>query len=57
MVGQIYPSELQLNKANSFNTEAPILDMNLSKANGIDSSKNYDKRDDFNFEIYSTKKS
>ena len=26
MVGQIYPSELQLNKANSFYTEAPFLD-------------------------------
>ena len=29
MVGQIYPTELQLNKANSSNTEAPILDLNL----------------------------
>ena len=26
MVGQIYPTELQLNKANSSNTEAPFLD-------------------------------
>ena len=25
MVGQIYPTELQLNKANSFDTEAPFL--------------------------------
>ena len=30
MVGHIYPSELQLNKANSSNTEAPLLDLNLS---------------------------
>ena len=30
MVGQIYPSELQLNKANSSDTEAPFLDLNLS---------------------------
>ena len=30
MVGQIYPTELQLNKANSSDTEAPFLDMNLS---------------------------
>ena len=50
MVGQIYPTELQLNKANSSDTEAPFLDLNLS-TNGIVSSKIYDKRDDFNFEI------
>ena len=50
MVGQIYLTELQLNKANSSDTEAPFLDLNLSIANGIVSSKN-DKRDDFNFEI------
>ena len=47
MVGQIYPAELQLNKANSSDTEAPFLDLNLSITNGIVSSK----RDDFNFEI------
>ena len=29
MVGQIYPTE-QLNKANSSDTEAPCLDLNLS---------------------------
>ena len=51
MVGQIYPSELQLNKANSSDTEAPFLDLNLSMTNGIVSSKIYDKWDDFNFEI------
>ena len=50
MVGQIYPTELQLNKANSSDTEAPFLDLNLSITNGI-ASKIYDKRDDFNFEI------
>ena len=50
-VGQIYPTELQLNKANSSDTEAPFLDLNLSITNGIVSSKSYDKRDDFNFEI------
>ena len=43
--------ELQLNKAYSSDTEAPFLDLNLSITNGIVSSKNYDKRDDFNFEI------
>ena len=51
MVGQIYPSELQLNKANSSDTEALFLDLNLSITKGIVSSKIYDKRDDFNFEI------
>ena len=51
MVGQIYPTELQLNKANSSDTEALFLDLNLSITNGIVSSKIYDKRDDFNFEI------
>ena len=47
MVGQIYPTELQLNKANSSDTEAPFLDLNLFISNGII----YDKHDDFNFEI------
>ena len=53
MIGQIYPTELQLNKANSSDTEAPprFLGLNLSITNGIVSSKIYDKRDDFNFEI------
>ena len=51
MVGQIYPTELQLNKANSSDTEAAFLNLNLSITNGIASSKIYDKQDDFNFEI------
>ena len=51
MVGKIYPTELQLNKANSSDTEAPFLDLNLSITNGIVCSKIYNKRDDFNFEI------
>ena len=51
MVGQIYPTELQLNKVDSSDAEAPSLDLNLSITNGIFSSKNYDKRDDFSFEI------
>ena len=50
-VGQIYPNELQLNKANSSDTEAPFLDLNLSIKNDIVSSKIYDKRNDFYFEI------
>ena len=49
MVGHIYSTELQLNKANSSDTEAPFFDLNLSITNGIVSSVYiYDKRDDFN---------
>ena len=51
MVGQTYPTELQLNKANSSYTEAPFSDLKLSITNGIVSSKIYDKREDFKFEI------
>ena len=51
MVNQIYPSELQLNKANISDTEAPFLDLHLSVVNGFVSSKIYDKRDDFDFDI------
>ena len=50
-VNQIYPPELQLNKANISDTEAPFLDLHLSVANGFVSSKIYDKRDDFDFDI------
>ena len=39
MVKQIYPPELQLNKANNTYTEAPFLDLRLSIANGFVSSK------------------
>ena len=52
MVNQIYPPELQLNKANTTDTEpAPLLDLHLSIANRFVSSKIYDKRDDFDFDI------
>ena len=44
-------TELHFNKANSSDTEAPFFDWNLSITNDIVSSKIYDKRDDFNFEI------
>ena len=39
MVEQIYPSELQLNKANSSDTEAPFLDLHLTISDGFVSSK------------------
>ena len=51
MVSQIYPTELQLNKANSFDTEISFMDPDLSIMNGTISSNIYDKRDNFNFEI------
>ena len=51
MVGQIYRTKLQLNTANSFDTEALSLDLDLSITNHIVSSKIYDKRDNFYFEI------
>ena len=51
MVRRIYPTELQLNKANASNTEAAFLDFNLSIRNDIVSTKIYDRWDDFNFDI------
>ena len=51
MVSQIYPSELQLNKANTSDTKATFLYLHLSISNAIVSTKIYDKRDDFDFEI------
>ena len=51
MVKQIYPPELQLNKANTTDTEAPFLDLNLSVSNGFFSSKIYEKSDEFDFDI------
>ena len=46
-----YPPELQHNKANTIDTEAPFLDLHLSIFNDFVSSKIYDKRDDFYFDI------
>ena len=51
MVNRIYPTELQLNRVNSSDTEAPFLDLNLCISNGTVSTKIYDKRDDFDFDI------
>ena len=65
MVRQIYHSELQLNKANTSDTEDRFLDLPLyrfmilavflnlyfSFSNNIVSTKIYDKRDDFDFGI------
>ena len=49
MVNHINPPELQLNKANASDTEAPFLDLHLSISKGFVSSKIHDKRDDFGF--------
>ena len=51
MVNHIYPSGLQLNKANVSDTEASFLDLNLSISDGFVKTKIYDKRDDFDFDI------
>ena len=50
-VDRIYPIEFQLNRANSSDTVAPFLDLNLCISNGTVSTKIYDKRDDFDFDI------
>ena len=51
MDNRIYPSELQLNKANVSDTEASFLNLHLSISNGFVKTKIYDKRDDFDFDI------
>ena len=51
VVDRIYPAELEQNKGNSSDTEAPFLDLNLSISNGTVSSKIYDKRADFDVHI------
>ena len=45
MVNQNYPSELQLNKANSSNTEAPFLELHLTISESFVSSKIHVKHD------------
>ena len=51
MVNRIYPSELQLNKANESDAEVSVLDLHLSISDGSVKTKIYDKRDDFDFDI------
>ena len=51
LISQTYPSELQLNKAYTSDTEVAFLDLHLSISNDIVSTKIYDKRDYFDFEI------
>ena len=51
MVSQRYPPDLKLYKANTSDKEAAFLDLHLSISNGTFSTKIYDKRDEFDFEI------
>ena len=51
MVHRIYPAELQLNKSNASDTEAAFFDLNLLIHNDTVSTKIYDTRDDFDFDI------
>ena len=51
MVSQKYHSELQLNKANTSDTEAAFIDLHLSISKDIVSTKIYDNCVDFEFEI------
>ena len=53
MVNHIYPSGLQLNKANVSGTEALFLDLHLSISisDNFVKTKIFDKRDDFDFDI------
>ena len=50
-ISKIYPRELTLNKANISDTVVSILNLHLSITDGKITSKIYDKRDDFNFDI------
>ena len=47
----IGPSDFELSKANTPDTETAFLDLCLSISNDIVSTKIYDKRDNFDFEI------
>ena len=51
LVSQIYPLELQLNEANTSDTEAAFSDLHSSNSNDIVSTKIYDNCDDLDFAI------
>ena len=50
-IKDIYPSELQLNKANKWNKETQFLDLNIKIVDNKIQTSVYDKRDDFGFKI------
>ena len=51
IVNRIYPSELQLIKANVSDTEASFLNLHFSISDGFVKTNTYDKRDDFDLDI------
>ena len=51
LISRIYPSDFHLNKANTSETEAPLLDLHLSILDGFISCKIFKKDDDFDFPI------
>lgn len=51
LVHNIYPPELTLNRDNSWDTDAPFLDLHLIIIDSTVHTKIYDKRDDFDFDI------
>ena len=48
-IRDIFPTELQLNKANTSDKETSFLDINLKKINSDVHTSVYDKRDEFGF--------
>ena len=50
-IPDIYPRELQLNKANTFDTETSFMDLNIKVIGSNIHTSVYDKRDDFGFPI------
>ena len=50
-IPDIYPTELQLNKANTLDKETSFLDLNIKVVGSDVHTSIYDKRDDFRFPI------
>ena len=50
-ISDIYPAELQLNKANTSDKETSFLDLNIKVIGSDIYTSVYDKRDDFGFPI------
>ena len=50
-IPDIYPAELQLNKANTSDKETSFLDLNIKVIDSDIHTSVYDKRDDFGFHI------
>ena len=50
-IPDLYPAELQLNKANTSDKETSFLDLNIKVIGSDIHTSDYDKRDDFGFPI------